>query len=249
MWTARLVASLLLLLSHAALCAPALRVGTFDVVPFGMHDGDGNIDGIFAQFANQVAQRAKIGYSHQLYPPGRLYALLQHHQLDLAVSSRNLDRDFGLIKLGKLWQLEGVIVYRANLPVEPHQLGDFSPYLIGRLTGSCPTLVKSGMRLYDLSDLNQGLHMLAAGRIDGLCSDRASIGFIMQHDVVAADAGLHSFTFLSTDVWLFANPRLDAGTLATLQAATDELYRSGDALRLVERYIATRPPEKRTSPP
>lgn len=242
-----------LLACLALICLPSLaggplRLGTVAVAPYGMDDAHGEADGIFYQLASRIAQQAGLPFRNALYPTGRLYAMLTHREIDLAVSSRQLDRDLGLVNLGKIWQLEGIILYRASLPMAPKQIGDFKPYSIGRLPGTCPTLARSGMQLYELADFHQGLRMLAAGRVDGLCGDRNSLSYLLAH---TSDANMvtRSFTFLTSDVWVFASPTLDAATQAKLRTAADGLLKSGEAQKLIERYIPANPSDRRSTPP
>ncbi|WP_374356712.1 substrate-binding periplasmic protein [Chitinimonas sp.] len=239
---------ILLLFSVISAMAAPLRIGSIDVAPFGLMSNEGELDGIFVQMANRVVQKANLPYTHLLYPSGRLYVMLEHHQLDLAVSSRNLDRDLGLVRLGKLWELEGVIVYRSALPLQVRKLDDLAPYLIGRLNGTCPTLAKAGMRLYSLNDYNQGLRMLAAGRLDGLCGDRASLRYSIQRSAMDLQSSTQMLTFLRTDVWLFANPALDGPTQLALRNATEDLYKSGTAQRLVERFLPGGDDDRKAAP-
>jgi ABC-type amino acid transport substrate-binding protein len=240
--------TLILILVCLPLFAQPLRAGTLDIPPYGLVDAQGAPDGVLYQLTNRVMQLAGLPYVNRLYPTARLYALLAHRDLDLAISSRQLDRDMGLVKLGKVWQIEGMLLYRPDLPVHPHALDDFSPYLIGRLTGTCPTLTRAGMHMTDLADIEQGLRMLAANRIDAICGERGGLHYAMRHSTEGEIIAAQTFTFLRSDAWLFANPKLAPATLEKLRVALGDMMQSGEADKLVARYIKPSEPNGSANP-
>ncbi|HEY9104602.1 transporter substrate-binding domain-containing protein [Chitinimonas sp.] len=215
-----------------------LRLGVIAVPPYGYENDQGQPDGAFYQLSLQVTRQAGLPADAALYPPARLYALMQHQQLDLAISSLRLDQQMGMSNLGKLMQMEGVLLYRRQLPITPHTLADFKPYLIGRLTNSCPVLQREGHRYYDLSDYKQGIRMLAAGRLDALCGDSGAVGHVMRSEFGGKQPFAPPFVFLRTDVFLFANPALSPEVRNKLAASVAGLNREGETLRIVGRYLA-----------
>ncbi|MBV8465924.1 MAG: transporter substrate-binding domain-containing protein [Burkholderiales bacterium] len=227
-----------LLFSAFAHAERVVRLGTADVAPYGLMKPDGQADGVFLQLGNLIATRAGLPHENGLYPPARLYAMLQRHELDLAISSRSLDRDIGLVNLGKVGQMEGRIVYRDTLNIDPHGLADFSPYLIGRIGATCPPLARANMRLYDLSDYDQGYRMLMAGHLDALCGDSGGLSSAIRHIVGDKPVPLKSFTFLTTDVWVYANPQLPAAERKKLHDAIEAMQAGGE----IERFLAQQLP-------
>jgi ABC-type amino acid transport substrate-binding protein len=235
---------ILLLLALPSFAIEPLRIGTIDVPPYGMMDNEGATDGVLYQLGSRIAQRTGLPYNNLLYPTGRVYAMLTHRQLDLAISSRSLDRDLGLVNLGKVWQMEGILLYRANLPLaDPRTLADFAPFTIGRLTGTCPPLLRAGLQVKDVSDYSQGLRLLAANRLDALCGDRGGLQYALRRDTSSPPPRM--FTFLTSDVWAYANPSLSQATLTQLRNATTEMVKSGEAARLIERYVPSAQPDKK----
>lgn len=234
----------LLFLAPLQAAEPRLRLGVIAVPPYGYENSRGQPDGAFYQLTLRVAQQAGIPADAALYPPARLYALMQYHQLDLAISSLPLDKQMGMSNLGKLMQMEGVLLYRRQLPITPHALADFKPYLIGRLTNSCPVLQREGHRYYDLSDYKQGVRMLAAGRLDALCGDSGALGYLVRSEYGKGQSFAPPFVFLWTDVFLFANPALSADVRNKLAASVASLNREGETLRIVGRYLAQNATDK-----
>ncbi|MEH6459047.1 substrate-binding periplasmic protein [Chitinimonas sp. JJ19] len=226
--------------------AASLRLGTLDVTPYGYLGADKQADGAFYQLTNRVAERAGLPYQNTLYPTARLYAMLQRRQIDLAISSLKLDEQMGLIKLGTISQLEGVILYRAQLPLKPRQLEEFKPYLIGRLNGTCPLLQRKGHRLYEVSDYRQAMRMLVAGRLDGLCGELGGLSPALNAEPAVQPLLAPPFVFLTTDVFLYANPKLPATTLQQLSRATAALNSEGEPQRILKRYVAS--PLRQRSP-
>ncbi|MBV8660293.1 MAG: transporter substrate-binding domain-containing protein [Burkholderiales bacterium] len=230
----RLVLLLLLLLSAAVYGEPPLRVGTVSVAPYGMTDAHGQPSGAFYELLNAIIDEAGLARSHTIYPPQRLYTLIQHRKVDLVLSSRSLDHDYGMVNLGTLSKMEGVIVYRDDRP-EPRSLSDMSADLIGRLGATCPSLARAGMQLYDLSDLGQGLRMLQAGRLGGVCTETAALS--MAASAAPKDmVHLHAFVFLTSDVWLFAQPNLPPTTQAALKHAVESVTQNGTVARIMAKY-------------
>ncbi|GAB3268140.1 substrate-binding periplasmic protein [Chitinimonas naiadis] len=228
---------LLLLLSAAQAAENRLRLGVIAVAPYGYEDNQGKPDGAFYQLMQRLAQRAGLPADTALYPPARLYALMQHHQLDMAISSLRLDQQMGMSNLGKVAEMEGILLYRQQLPIAPKALPDFKPYLIGRLTNSCPVLQREGYRYYDLSDYKQGVRMLAAGRLDALCGDSGALGHMTRAELGSGQAFAPPFVFLRTDVYVFANPTLSPAVREKLANSMAALNREGETLRILDRYI------------
>ncbi len=218
-----------------------LHIGTLDVAPYGEASNDGKLKGVFATIAEQVIGRAGYSFEDELYPPARLYALLKLKAIDVAISSRNLDLDYGLVNLGKVGEMRGLIVYRADLPVAPKATTDFSPYLIGRLGGTCPTLARAHMRLYNLDDYLQGYRMLAAHRVDALCGESGALAFSWKQASNPHFPALKSFNFLNSDMWLFANPDMPAATQVRLREALNSMRSAGEIQRIISQEIPTQP--------
>lgn len=244
---ARLLIACLLLLPLAHADAP-LRIGTLAIAPYGYLDASGEPDGALYRLANRIAEQAGQPYDNAVYPPARLYAMLERHRLDLAMSSRDLERDMGLVQLARIWQLEGWILYRKTLALQPAGLADFRPYTIGRLNGTCPPLQRAGVKLYTISDQAQGLRMLAAGRIDGLCGDAGSLTLALRSVPAAAPQLAPPFVFLRADVHLYANPELPAARQGLLREAALQLARSGETARLMAGYLGSDGPYPREKP-
>lgn len=221
--------------------AKPLRIGTLDIPPFGLRDENGRPQGAFFGLGQQIAKLAGVKADNQLLPTARLYAMLQRRQLDLTISSRSLDRDMGLLQLGQIWQFEGVIVYHRDSRLAPRELGDFAGKLVGRLKDSCPGVAKTpGVRVYDLTDYGQGLRMLVAKRLDGLCAERYGLLYAAQEEPEALFKIAEPFQFLTTPVWVYANPQLDPDQLKRLRAAVAEVQRNGEMERQMAPYLPKR---------
>ncbi|WP_269532726.1 ABC transporter substrate-binding protein [Chitinimonas sp. BJYL2] len=224
-----------------------LRLGTLDVAPYGYLTTKGRPDGAFFLLGNRIGEVAGVPTRNTLLPTARLYAMLERKQLDLAITSVSLDTKAGMINLGRVWRFEGVVVYRPELGLTPRALAEFRPYLIGRLNHSCPVLSRQGMRVYELTDISQGLRMLQAGRLDGLCGEAGSLNAAAHSSGIDMHRFAEPFVFLSTDVSVYANPTLPADTLARLSAAIRQLNETGDTERLISKYIGISP--SKPSPP
>ncbi|QNM95858.1 substrate-binding periplasmic protein [Chitinimonas koreensis] len=244
---ARLLIACLLLLPLAHADAP-LRIGTLAIAPYGYLDASGEPDGALYRLANRIAEQAGQPYENALYPTARLYAMLERRRLDLAMSSRDLTKDMGLVQLARVWQLEGQILYRKALPIQPTQATDFRPYLVGRLNGTCPPLQRAGVPLYTVGDLAQGLRMLAVGRIQGLCGDAGALGQALRSEPAAAQQLAPPLVFLRADVHLYANPELPAARQNLLREAALQLARSGETARLMAGYLGADSPYPREKP-
>ncbi|MFC4161072.1 substrate-binding periplasmic protein [Chitinimonas lacunae] len=231
-------------LGLAALLAQAqapLRIGTLDIPPFGLRSETGQAEGAFYGLGQRIAALAQEAPDNQLLPTARLYALLQRRQLDLAISSRSLDRDMGLIRLGQVWQFEGVIVYHKDSRLAPRQLNDFSGKQLGRLKDSCPAVARvPGVRIYELSEYGQGLRMLVAKRLDGLCAERYGLLYAARDEPEALFTMAEPFPFLTTPVWVFANPKLDPQRIERLRQAVVQVQREGEMEKQMAPYLPKR---------
>ena len=242
----RILLLLAVLMSLAVHAEPVLRLGTVSVAPYGMTDAHGQASGAFYELLNAIVDEAGLPHSHAIYPPQRLYTLLQHRKVDAVLSSRSLDHDYGMVNLGTLSKMEGVIVYRDDRPV-PQSLSDMSDDLIGRIGATCPSLARAGMHLYDLSELGQGLRMLQAGRLGGVCAETAALS--MAAAAAPADiVHLRAFSFLTTDVWLFVQPSLPNATQEALKRAVATVTQNGTVARIMAKYRTLPLPLVRPAP-
>lgn len=221
-----------------------IHIGTLDVAPYGFTNHAGKPSGAFVELVNRIAARADVLADNALYPTARLYALLQQRQLDLALTSMSLDQTAGYVDLGKLWRFRGVILYRKQLGLAPQKLDDFKPYLIGRLNETCRPLKRDVFRVYELSDLSQGVKMMVAGRLDGLCGEMGGIRPALTNLSASEMSTLAlPFEFLTADVRLYANPALPKQTLDKLKRAVTDIVKEGEAERIIVPYMLQKAPK------
>lgn len=214
-----------------------LRMGTLGIPPYGFIDQTGKANGAFYALANRLARDSGFAYDNNIYPTARLYAMLERRQLDLAITSLSVDSTMGMIDIGTVWRVEGVILYRKQLAFSPRDVNDFKPYLIGRLSGSCPPLARAGLKLYDLRNYEQGLRMIAAGRLDGLCGEMGGLRPALKSEAQGADRLAAPFVFVSADVHIFANPSLAKSEIDRLRSTLAELNRTGEVSRIISPFV------------
>jgi ABC-type amino acid transport substrate-binding protein len=210
--------------------AAALRVGLMDVAPYGYAGHDGQPDGAYVRLAREIVTEAGFEPSLAIYPTARLYAMLQARQLDLTLSSRNLDRDLGWVQLGRVGQFEGWILTRRGTPM-PSSFEALKGKLIGRMGGTCPPLARAGLSLYTVRDYPQGLRMLAVGRIDALCGERAGLEMAERREAALRHAFNPPWVFLTADVRVYANPGLQLAVIDRLRRAVQAAVARGSPAR------------------
>src|SRR5471032_2173244 len=72
-----------------------LQVVTYDIVPYGMLDEQGQLGGEFVDITNRLAVQTGIAFDNRLLPYPRAVATIEHGQPDHQVGLPMLDRRHG----------------------------------------------------------------------------------------------------------------------------------------------------------
>lgn len=155
------------LASHGISSAEAVRVGLSDVPPFS-YEKNGKFQGLNYDIFQQLAAKSGLDFKYEIYPHIRLSQTLPSADVDLVLlfspSCLQHKNEFEIITT--VYSLRVAIYVRTPLPSSTKDLK------IGRLLGTCTELMKEYVKpenVYNVSDMDQAIHMIESGRLDGVC--------------------------------------------------------------------------------
>lgn len=156
-------------------------VVTSTVKPWGFSDSDKANKGILIDFQNTLFARANIEFNNLLEPYPRVIQDIEKGDADIAVMFVSPQAERIAHSLGFVLNERIVIVVKAGSK-EYRSLDDFSGQIIGQVRGSKYGQAfdtHPGITRVALTDVEQGLKMLLAGRLDAMASTEHSLLFAM----------------------------------------------------------------------
>lgn len=223
---------LLLMLSAQILFADEAvpRLATSTVKPWGFSDAESNYRGILVDFQNTLLSRAGITVHHLLEPYPRVIQDIEKGDADLAVMFVSPEAERIAYSLGPVINERIVIVVKAGSQTY-QTLDDFNDRTIGQVRGSRYGAAfdnHPGITRIALTDVEQGLKMLLAGRLDAMASTEHSLLFAMYRaGIKAADIQLALPLFTARADLYVSRHALQAGWVKPLQQTLDAMRRDG----------------------
>ena len=157
------------------------NVVTSTVTPWGFADNEGHQAGILVDFQQFLFSRAGLPLHNTLIPYPRVIQEIASGKADVAVMFTSPLANQIADSLGKVVDEHIIIVTRADAP-DYHSLDDFAGKQVGQVRGSRYGEVFDNHPLLQripVTDVDQGLKMLLAGRLDAMASTEHSLLYAM----------------------------------------------------------------------
>lgn len=231
------------LLAHLpAHAAPPLRFAVMDAPPFGFSTPAGAPAGLYPAILAALSAEAGVPITVEVVPFARAAHVVAGGAADgTLMFSHSVTRN-RVVALAPVFLTAQTV--QAGPGVVIHSRADLRPLLIGRLRGGCQELeAEAGppWRFHELNTHQQGVDMLAARRIDALCStpealdDAAMRGGRQQLlDPVAR------WPLAQREVWLMVSSQVDPALHQPLRDGLQRLQHNGVLARLFRDALGPR---------
>lgn len=232
-----------LLLAHAPCQAtPPLRFAVMDAPPFGFSTAAGTPAGLYPAILAALSAEARVPIEVQVVPFARAA-----HEVAGGAADGTLMFSHAVTR-NRVVALAPVFLTAQTVQVGPgvaiHSRADLRPLLIGRLRGGCQELeAEAGppWRFHELNSHQQGVEMLAAHRIDALCSTPEAL------DEAATRSGRQQlldpaarWPLAQREVWLMVSSKVDPALHQPLRDGLQRLQHSGALARLFRDALGPR---------
>ncbi|MCA6060182.1 ABC transporter substrate-binding protein [Thalassolituus sp. ST750PaO-4] len=214
-------------------------VVTSTVQPWGFSDTEKANKGILVDFQNSLFTRANIKFNNQLEPYPRVIQDIEKGDADIAVMFVSPQAERIAHSLGFVLNERIVIVVKAGSK-EYRSLDDFNGQNIGQVRGSKYGQAfdtHPGITRVALTDVEQGLKMLLAGRLDAMASTEHSLLFAMYSagiDAAAVQLALPLFT-ARADLYV-AHHALQAEWVKPLRQTLEAMRRDGSLTKALYQH-------------
>jgi hypothetical protein len=143
-----------------------LQVGLSEVEPFA-YSKEGAIHGIHYDILMQLSQKAHLKFNYTLYPHLRLVNMLESLNLDLTILfSKTCEANKSYEIQSTIYSIKPALFLKRSVSLSKKNLH------VGIIRGTCVTFGKKVLKpemIDDISDMSQGIKMINAGRLDGVC--------------------------------------------------------------------------------
>ncbi|KAF0811411.1 hypothetical protein IGB42_04109 [Andreprevotia sp. IGB-42] len=222
---------LLLCCCNPARAGAALNALLIDVEPLVLPHNQG----YGRDFFDALAAETGLQFAMRTMPSARVNAELARGEPQVALSTSQTEISADLQRIAPVIEINLLILPAKAL--RARTLADFSGLQVGRIRSGCMAVLQlPEINLYDLNDLEQGMRMLQAGRLDGLCGNTTSLGWQLKK------AGLtwHDFppvvSVRKQDLWLVASRAVPPATIQRLRTGVEAMMRKGRIKALHDKY-------------
>jgi polar amino acid transport system substrate-binding protein len=225
-------------------CAAAqLSIDTIAIEPFGYLGADGKPTGMMYDIGKRIAEEAGFTSVIRLAPYARTVVDLEHGIADVVLRFGNDDLPRVAYQVATVLSMRTIIVTRH--PAQLRTLDDLHGKTVGMLRGGrFDQRFSADLAIikHEVSNYQQMLRMLMAGRIDGAIGSDAGL-YSAARSLGIEPAALSAPLVLSTQEFMLHVSRKTgtAATISALQAALERLKRSGEIMQIVERYTGAYP--------
>jgi polar amino acid transport system substrate-binding protein len=227
--------------ARAAPGAPAqvaLRMAVLDQMPWAGRDTHGRATGVVVDMAQLLASASGLAIDTSALPYARAATMLAHGQMDLMLAF-----DTGALAglpppLATIGSEDIIIVGRRGSNY--HALDDLCGRTVGHLRRATffPAFANAACLLrYEVNSYEQGLRMLAVGRIDAMLGVRSTIDYAVAQARIDAGSLGTPLVLAQAGLALYAAPQLVApAQLARLRDACAQLRRQQRLPELLARH-------------
>jgi ABC-type amino acid transport substrate-binding protein len=213
-----------------------IRFGTFELAPYGFHDGENSRRGMLRDVNGAIAAKAGLSSNDVVMPLKRINKELQKGVIMCASFIPSAWSSKALTQVAEIYaDFKSVVIPRKRLTVS--RLEDLHERSIaiprGAYTGFQIT-EDAKIRRHLTNGYDQSALLLKAGRVDAMVgSDIAVYHSLRQAGLAKSDAGA-PFVFLKSTIWLQCQKNVDPALIERLRGAANSLRRDGvfDRLRI-----------------
>lgn len=160
--------ALLISLNVLASDKPVLQVRTIEVLPYGVKSGEKQ-SGVYYELMNRLLADSGYEFDNRIYPYARIIHELKSGQADLTIMFRYEELVPYVEYIQPLPTLKNVVVGRRTTQIS--QLNDLHFKALAYLRGATfSEAIDNNPRIFKqmVVDFNQGVNMLANGRVDAI---------------------------------------------------------------------------------
>ncbi|MHA6492242.1 substrate-binding periplasmic protein [Pseudomonas borbori] len=202
-----------------------LNIVTIDIPPFGMRQADGQLHGIMYEIGNRIAAQAGFASRNVLLPYARTVVELKHGRADFVLRFDNDALGSAAIKLAPIFPLQVIVLCAAGRQLRT--LEDLHGLTIGVMRGGHfddAFAADTAIGKYPISNYEQGLSMVASGRLDGLIGSDLGIYTVAENMGLSQAQFSHPLVLGEQYFWLFHSRKTaDEATLNRLKQAVEQL--------------------------
>lgn len=239
----RKTAALLLALTMLCIAGPAraerevLRIAIFNVPPYGLTTPNGQPVGLYVDVLQRVAKLAGYTPTVHVEPFARVHSDLKNNIADVTISFPTPETTDTLIPLGPVFTTDVILVPRK--PFAPHTRADIGNMRIGRLRGGCIDLAMDGSNrsFAELNNFADGIRMLAAGRIDGVCTSPVVLAYYLRQEGLSAETFGKPLVLNRRDSLLYLRPGASPDMQRRLREGLAALQRGKVLEQLIQAYL------------
>jgi len=155
--------------------SPQLEVGLSEVGPLAYKE-NGELKGINYDILTQLEKGSGLKFNYTLYPHARLIHSIEQTHSDLAIFFA-----VNCLKYAKTYEIQTAL-HKAHLGLYLKDAVTLKKehLQIGMIRGTCSRLSSQALRpemIVEVSNMDQAMEMMKAGRLDGVCGVKAVIDF------------------------------------------------------------------------
>lgn len=223
------VLALFLLSGARPALAKDLTFAVIDSPPFGIRQHNHAAAGLYPAILRAVSAESNMPIQMVLIPFARAASLVATGQVQGTLMFKTAGTDNRTVPLVALFETGLIVQARPGLSLR--RRADLASRLIGRIRGGCHSLEADSSqrwRFHELNNQQQGVAMLAAGRIDVFCTTPEAFASAVDGVEGAAIIDVAQRITLSHEkVWLLVHPSVAADVRGRPVQAVARLKASG----------------------
>jgi polar amino acid transport system substrate-binding protein len=226
------------MMTASAVRAEPLRIEIIDSAPLGFLDDSGKPTGFYVELAQEVAAKAGVRATVAIVPLARVLVDLANGKVDATVLLDLPNANGPARSIGRLSDMRIMVWGKKGFAVS--SIEELNGKSVGMLRGSTyderfdadGNIVKQEINSYE-----SGIHMLRAGRMDGLIGPELPLRWEMRRLGVGADEFGEPLAITTRKVAFFLSRKTkDDGLAASLSRAAETVVKEGVPEKLVAKY-------------
>ena len=217
-----------------------LQLVTYDIVPYGMVDGQGRLGGEFVDITDRLALQTGIAFDNRLLPYPRAVAALEHGQADLVVGLVTGTLQRVAHQIAPVAYSDIIVVGRAGERFD--SLLALHGKSVGYMRGASfddDFQRDELIRKYETSTMRQTIQMLFAGRLDAIIGTGIAVSYALRQMDLPNDALGTPLLIKRSLHWLhYSKRRYEAPMAALLRDGVERLRAQGFLDDVARRYAA-----------
>lgn len=217
--------------------AESIRIGSFDLPPWGWEDQDGSRHGIIFDLHQDIAVRTGLRFMHSMYPFSRVVEMLRKGELDMISGQPHKDLLEAGEKLVLLHTINIIAVAKKGSGIRSVQdLRD--KIVVYQRVASYPQLQGLPRQIIRVDSYEQSTQILYArpGVDAAVFSEPSFYYFLKKLGLKREDFGEIIYVERNREDWLFVSRSLPQEVKSSLKKAVEEATRDGMYKKLLAEY-------------